>query len=922
MKNIVINLQRRPDRKQNIEKLFSDLEYTFYPAIDGKQLEPTLNIYNLFKGNDFNWRKGVIGCALSHYNIWNNLVKEEKCDSYCIFEDDITLSNNFSNNLIKCKEFIESNNIDILFLGYHMMKDIRNNLAYIYNSDNELSFHEYNKDLYIGGFFGYIISKNGANKILKYINENGIKRAIDCIINKNLNIYECQPFLIKSDWVDTNNSEIDSNIQKDYDFLKFEGEEFNGIIEIDQNKYLDIKRIHEIEQDWVIVNNLDSYGNDIKFTNITKVEILKELALADPNCIGFNNLGYLKSYISSKESWKDVSNRFPNFKMYINKERYTNYNIKYCIVISPKVLNFFIEIARVFNETLINFGYDSILDTKFHKERTHICFGVNNDLIWDNIPANSKIVNLEQLYDGCVFLNAKYLNFLNIYEVWDYSSKNIEFLNNKNIFNVKKINIGYSKSLEYNIFKDEQDIDVLFLGTPNQRRTDIHNLIVNQTVNENIIFKHNVWGEEKENLIQRSKIILNIHFYDSKILETIRISHLLSNKKCVISEKSGINEENIEWEKGLILCEYNEIVNNVLKYLNDDELRKTQEKQAYSFILSYPQELPIKKQNTDLIYYNGYDSVGYDIKFVGKLPISSLIKIAKEDYRCVGFNTLGFLKYKIDKIEKNKWFGENNGLYLKSKREDYEMIEKLDLTFTITSCKRLKNFIMTVDDFLNKCEDHYLIKEWICIDDNSDKEDIIVMKKKYPFFKFIIKNKNLKGHANSMNILMDNIKTKYVLQYEDDWILENKINIRTIYDFMKDDIIQVKLLNENETKIYQNKEEFTISEKFNPLSKYNLDIFFSENLNLAEKHNLEIYNKIKNKQYEESYWWPGFTLNPSIYNLEILKKIGYFEPRKEFEFLQGVKIFFNNYKIYVYTKTRCLHTGNISAYDLNGGRNG
>ena len=116
MKNIVINLERRPDRKKNIEKLFSEIEYNFYSAIDGKKLKGTPEIYNLFKGNDFKWRRGVIGCALSHYNIWNSLSKDENFESYCIFEDDITLSNNFSQEILnKCKDFVISNDIDVLF---------------------------------------------------------------------------------------------------------------------------------------------------------------------------------------------------------------------------------------------------------------------------------------------------------------------------------------------------------------------------------------------------------------------------------------------------------------------------------------------------------------------------------------------------------------------------------------------------------------------------------------------------------------------------------------------------------------------------------------------------------------------------------------------------------------------------------------
>ena len=86
-----------------------------------------------------------------------------------------------------------------------------------------------------------------------------------------------------------------------------------------------VENQYEVENDdeeWLIVENLDSYGNDLKYVNTSEIEILKKLALSDPNCVGFNNLGYLKSSISPKELWKDVSKQFPKFKMYIIKERY------------------------------------------------------------------------------------------------------------------------------------------------------------------------------------------------------------------------------------------------------------------------------------------------------------------------------------------------------------------------------------------------------------------------------------------------------------------------------------------------------------------------------------------------------------------------------------------------------------------------
>ena len=39
---------------------------------------------------------------------------------------------------------------------------------------------------------------------------------------------------------------------------------------------------------------------------------------------------------------------------------------------------------------------------------------------------------------------------------------------------------------------------------------------------------HAVWGEELSKLLSRAKIVLNLHYYEAKILETCRILESIS----------------------------------------------------------------------------------------------------------------------------------------------------------------------------------------------------------------------------------------------------------------------------------------------------------------------------------------------------------------------------------------------------------
>ena len=99
----IVNLERRPDRKADVEnKLiksgYNNEEYEINKAVDGKQLEPTQELYNLFKDNN---RRGVIGCALSHYYLWKQLLEDNDLDYYVILEDDIEIVDNFKDVLAK-----------------------------------------------------------------------------------------------------------------------------------------------------------------------------------------------------------------------------------------------------------------------------------------------------------------------------------------------------------------------------------------------------------------------------------------------------------------------------------------------------------------------------------------------------------------------------------------------------------------------------------------------------------------------------------------------------------------------------------------------------------------------------------------------------------------------------------------------------
>jgi GR25 family glycosyltransferase involved in LPS biosynthesis len=222
----IINLERRIDRKESsiIKLCIGNItNYEFIKAFDSREITNKTDNLHLFKGNDFNNRKGFIGCALSHYNLWLRLLNDENHLFYLVMEDDFVLCKGFKKELSKI--FQEMTIKTILFLGYHMFEKNRNEYRNIYDSEfnqdyklnGNISIEKLNRNLYIGSTCCYSINKKGARMMIDYIHSNGIKHGIDYLfkIAPELECYETRPHLSFSDW-NENNKQIDTDIQMDY----------------------------------------------------------------------------------------------------------------------------------------------------------------------------------------------------------------------------------------------------------------------------------------------------------------------------------------------------------------------------------------------------------------------------------------------------------------------------------------------------------------------------------------------------------------------------------------------------------------------------------------------------------------------------------------------------------------------------------
>jgi GR25 family glycosyltransferase involved in LPS biosynthesis len=260
----VINLDKRQDRYDSFTKEFGKDEYIRFSGIDGTSIKYSSNIGHIFANNDYNFRQGIVGCAMSHIKLIIQLVSSD-CDYYVILEDDAKKTPHYDKSFDKIIKNITSFNLDFLFLftfvrdGVKQIRDENDKIRIDILDSKE--WHRYS----YASCAGYIVSKYGAKRFLEFLNGRSLTNAIDTeILNSadKLNVGVISPFLITSE-LRGNSSDIQNNfipIDSIDDYISLENEYYTSLgynIVDDVNKIVDNDvMISDIE---IHTNNLTSY---------------------------------------------------------------------------------------------------------------------------------------------------------------------------------------------------------------------------------------------------------------------------------------------------------------------------------------------------------------------------------------------------------------------------------------------------------------------------------------------------------------------------------------------------------------------------------------------------------------------------------------------------------------------------------------
>lgn len=190
---VVLNLKRRPDRwaawVQEAERM-GIKNYTRWEAVDGDQVTVDEEIKKLFRDNDFKLNSGVMGCALSHMNIWLYVI-ENNLDALIVLEDDARF-----NEPVILPDLPKG--WDLFYLGGAPLPGVYPPAAPV---NDVISIPQLPQNLYFTTI-GYMISASGAYKLLNRLNEIGFNKAVDWFMTdtfKQLNVFCFRKFIIYPD---------------------------------------------------------------------------------------------------------------------------------------------------------------------------------------------------------------------------------------------------------------------------------------------------------------------------------------------------------------------------------------------------------------------------------------------------------------------------------------------------------------------------------------------------------------------------------------------------------------------------------------------------------------------------------------------------------------------------------------------------
>ncbi|WP_353438785.1 hypothetical protein [Polynucleobacter sp. UK-FUSCHL-C3] len=220
----------------------------------------------------------------------------------------------------------------------------------------------------------------------------------------------------------------------------------------------------------------------------------------------------------------------------------------------------------------------------FDPESINIIFGaqVLPIGVLEKLPGNTIIYNLEQIRGSSKDQIRPEVHFYsNKFQVWEYSPSNLLAWELMGAKNVQVVPVAYAPTLTRIPKPHTQDIDVLIYGLTGKKRLEIFHQLSNAGIST--IFASGFYGEARDQLIARSKVVLNINLYDfTRIFEIVRVSYLLANKKAVIATIDPNTYIEPEFLEAAKFISPDKVVEICIHFLESDMERNVLEQKGFN----------------------------------------------------------------------------------------------------------------------------------------------------------------------------------------------------------------------------------------------------------------------------------------------------------------------------------------------------
>ena len=196
----------------------------------------------------------------------------------------------------------------------------------------------------------------------------------------------------------------------------------------------------------------------------------------------------------------------------------------------------FDEVAEAIHAGLLGLDVDCERSVgRLAEGRTNIVFGAHLLPAGTGLPDDAVVYNLEQIVDGAIWVTPRYLDLLRRHRVWDYSARNCSALESLGVREPFHVPLGHAPSLA-RIAPAREDIDVLFYGAYCARRLSLLERLERSGCK--VVRSNGIYGEERDALVARARIVLNVHYYEESRLEVPRCLYLMANGRFILSETS------------------------------------------------------------------------------------------------------------------------------------------------------------------------------------------------------------------------------------------------------------------------------------------------------------------------------------------------------------------------------------------------